>query len=66
MIYINQKVGKFSVKIVDNEGKGHIVDIDRLKLFKTFKKENLIQYPKYEETIKKLNKDKPTYSDKDP
>ena len=63
--YINQKIGKFSVKIVDNKGKGHIVDIDRLKLFKTFKQGDLIQYPKYEETIRKLNRDEPTYSDEE-
>jgi len=63
--YISKKTGKYSVKIIDNQGKGHDVDIDRLKLFKSFGKDELLDYPKYEQTIAKLKKDKPTYSDED-
>ena len=51
------------MKIIDNNGKGCDVDIDRLKLFKSFKKGELIQYPKYENTISKIQKDKPVFSD---
>ena len=48
---------------MDNNGKGYDVDINRSKLFKSFKKDELISYPKYEQTIAKIKKDKPAYSD---
>ena len=51
------------MKIIDNHGKGYDVDIDRLKLFKSFKKDELITYSKYEQDISKIKKDKPVYSD---
>ena len=61
--YIANKTGKFTVKIVGNNGKGYDVDIDRLKLFKSFKKDELMSYPQYEKLISKIRKDKPVYSD---
>ena len=63
--YISNKTGKYTVKIVDNNGKGYDIDIDRLKLFKSFKKDELIPYPKYEQTIAKIKRDKPIFSDDD-
>ena len=61
--YISKKTGKYTVHIVDNKGKGYDVDIDRLKLFKSFKRDELIDYPKFETMMSKLNLDKPIYSD---
>ena len=61
--HISNKVGKYRVKIVDNRGKGYEVDINRLKSFKQFKKNDLISYPEYKDTLEKLQKDKPTLSD---
>ena len=63
--YIANKTGKFTVKIVDNNGKGYDVDIDRLKLFKSFKKDELLSYPQYEKLISKIRRDKPVYSDEE-
>ena len=63
--YIANKTGKFTVKIVDNNGKGYDVDIDRLKLFKSFQKGELMSYPQYEKLISKIRKDKPVYFDDD-
>ena len=53
------------MKIIDNTGKVYDVDIDRLKLFKSFKKDELITYPKYEQILSKLKRDKPIYSDEE-
>ena len=48
---------------MDNKGKGYDVDIDRLKLFKSFKKGELMDYPKFETMMSKLKLDKLIYSD---
>ena len=61
--YISKKTGKYTVEIVDNKVKGYDIDIDRLKLFKSFKKGELIDYPKFELMMSKLKADKPIYSD---
>ena len=63
--YISDKTGKYTVKIIDNTGKGYDVDIDRLKLFKSFKKDELIDYPHFKKMMSDLKKDKPIYSDMD-
>ena len=49
--YISKKTGKFTVEIIDNLGKSYDVDIDRLKLFKSFKSDELIDYPKFEKMM---------------
>ena len=61
--YISKKNGKFTVEIIDNLGKSYDVDIDRLKLFKSFKSDELIDYPKFEKMMANLKIDKPIYSD---
>ena len=62
--HIAYKTSKFRVKIVDNTGRGYDVDIDRLKLFKQMKSE-LLNHSQYEQTLKKLQKNTPIYSDED-
>ena len=45
--YISHITGKYALKIIDNNGKGHDIDIDRLKLYKSFKSDELIPYSKH-------------------
>ena len=59
--YISHKTGKYNVKIIDKKGKGYDVDIDRLKLFKTFKNKDIMKYTQFEDMLEKMKKDKPNY-----
>ena len=62
---ISHKTSKYRVKIVDSTGNGYDVDVDRLKLFKKFSKNQLMKYNNYEKILEKLERNKPIYSDED-
>ena len=56
---IANRTGKYTVKILDLNGKSYNVSIDRLKLFKTNKNKQVLNPTNYNQTLRNLSRHKP-------